>query len=347
MLYVTTRSNRDAFTPHRILTQNRAADGGLYVPFRDLQFTPDEIAELSKQSFSKCVSDVLNKLFRTNLTSWDIEFAAGRYPVRLRKLGQRVIVGECWHNLEADFLRIARSITALLRKEEQSEILCGEWTLVGIRIAILFGIFSELMRSCGVNQENPIDVSVVSGDFSGPMSVWYARKWGLPIGNIVCCCNENGNVWNFICHGQLRTDGVAKITATPDADVVVPTSLERLVYSSAGVDEVLRYVDCVRRGASYYVDDKLLHSLREGIYVTVNSDRRVFSTISGAYGTHKYLMSPYSALTYAGLQDYRSRTGENRMALIISEKSPACDAHTVAAAMGLSIDKLHDLLDCV
>ena len=95
-------------------------------------------------------------------------------------------------------------------------------------------------------------------------------------------------------------------------------------------------MDSVRQGATYYADDAFLHRMRQGIYVTVSSDRRVLATIPSAYGTHGYLLSPASALVYAGLQDYRARTGEMRTALLLTEKSPVCDQQIVSQALGIS-----------
>ena len=89
---------------------------------------------------------------------------------------------------------------------------------------------------------------MVSGDFSAPISAVYARQWGAPIGEILCCCNENNEIWNLLSHGQLRTDGVSIPTILPSADVVVPSELERLVYEAGGCEEVERYLDACRRG---------------------------------------------------------------------------------------------------
>lgn len=339
MLYVTTRNNRDAFTAQRTLRENRGPDGGMFVPFRAPVFTPEEIEALAEKSFNRCVSDVLNILFKTRLTSWDVDLCIGKHSVRLEKLGHRVIVGECWHNLDSRFSRMAVNLAAQLRSDKQMEPIPCDWVMIGVRIAVLFGIFGELMRQGIAGQEKKVDVSVVSGDFSAPMSAWYARQWGLPIGNIICCCNENGNIWDFICHGQLRTDGVAVKTALPDADVLVPAGLERLIHACGGTEEVERYLEKVRSGGNYYVDDKLLHTLRQGIYVTVSSQRRILSTIPNLYASNSYLLSPYGALTYSGLQDYRSRTGESRCALLLTEKSPACDPATVAMTMGITEDE--------
>jgi len=340
VLYVTTRNNRDAFTARRALCENRGPDGGFYVPFREPLFSPGEIAALKEKSFNHCIADVLNVLFNTRLTAYDIDFSIGRYPIRMQMLGQRLVIGECWHNLESDFSRIVKNLTALLRSDNNAETEPGNWAEIGIRIAVLFGIFGELMRQGIPGEEGKVDISLVSGDFSGPISAWYARRWGLPIGNIVCCCNDNGNLWDFICHGQLRTGDIAIPTITPEADVVVPSGLERLIYSTAGTEEVEKFLASVRRGNTYYLDDLLLKRLRQGLYVTVTSGHRVLSTIPSIFSTSQYILSPYSALAYAGLQDYRARTGESRTALLLAEKSPSLDGETVSVALGISKDAL-------
>jgi len=345
VLYVTTRNNRDAYTAQRALRENRGPDGGLYVPFREPRFSAEEITALQEKSFNRAVADVLNVLFNGRLTAYDIDFAIGRYAVRLEMLGKRVIMGECWHNLEFDFSRIVKNLTKLLRADQDSEVLPGDWAEIAVRIAVLFGIFGELMRKGIVDREGVVDISVVSADFSAPISAWYAKRWGLPIGNIICCCNDNGNLWDFICHGQLKTSDVAVTTVTPEADVVVPSGLERLIHSCAGVGEVERYLEAVRQGKNYYLDDILLHRLRRGLYVTVTSTQRILSTIPSIYATHQYILSPYSALAYAGLQDYRSRTGESRTALVLAEKSPVRDVKTVSSALGITEEQLKQHLN--
>lgn len=340
MLYVTTRNNRDAYTAQRALRENRGPDGGLYVPFREPKFAPEQIDALAEKSFNQCVAELLNLLFNTRLTGWDVDFCAGRHSVRLVNMTHRLVVAECWHNVDSEFPRLVRNLTDQIRADRETDTKSGDWAEVGVRIAVLFGICGELMREGIAGREKPYDISVTAGDFSGPISAWYARRWGLPIGNIVCCCNDNSNLWDFICHGQLRTDGVAVKTTTPEGDRVVPSGLERLIYAYGGPAETERYVEVCRRGGTYYVSDALLRELRKGIYVTVTSTPRVSSTIPSVYRTHSYLLAPGSALAYAGLQDYRSRTGESRCAVLLSEQSPDRDAGTVAAALGISAEEL-------
>ena len=342
MLYVTTRNNRDAYTAHRAMAECRGPDGGLYVPFREPRFTPEEIRAFSEKTFNTAVAEILNRLAGTKLTGWDVDLAIGRYAVRMEKLGQRVMVAECFHNLEADFSGIVRILSDQLAASAQ--LAPGCWSEIAVRIAVLFGIFGELMRRELAGEDNPVDIAVVSGDFAAPISAWYARQWGLPIGNIVCACNDNGQLWDFICHGQFKSGELAVCTNTPEADVVVPVHMERLIYGCAGAAEVARYLEAVRRGSNYYVSDALLQKIRQGIYVTVSSQRRVKETVSRVYGSYGHILSPYTALSFAGLQDYRARTGESRRALVLAEKSPLRDVLTVSDALGITEETLKTYL---
>ena len=95
-----------------------------------------------------------------------------------------------------------------------------------------------------------------------------------------------------------------------------------------------------RKGETYYPDDVLLSRLRSGMYVSVVNTPRMMDIIPNAYTTHNYILSPYSALAYGGLLDYRAVTGESRRSLILAEKSPLVDRDTVANALSIDSDTL-------
>lgn len=337
MLYVTTRNNRDAFTAQRALRENRAPDSGFYLPMRTPRFSPEAIASLESKSFGQNVADVLNLLFNTTLTSWDIDFCIGRYPVRFTALQHRILMAETWHNPQWTYDRVVNNLVSHLCDEMTSP---GNWATIAVRIAVLFGIYGELKR-LGIETA---DISLVSGDFSGPISAWYARQWGLPVGNIICCCNENNSLWDLICHGQLRTDALSIPTAIPEADIVIPENLERLIYEAGGTLEVQRYLESCHLGRTYCPNDGVLSKLRSGMYVSVVSSSRLESTIPGVYRTNQYLMSPASALAYAGLLDYRAKTGETRHAIVLSDQSPRCHTESIADFMNMNHEQLQQLI---
>lgn len=290
-----------------------------------------------QKPFGQCVAQILNLLFNTKLTGWDVDFCIGRRPVRLESLQHRILVAECWHTPGYQFDRIQKAL---------SYRLCGEndtisgWLSIGIRTAVLFGIFSDLRRS-GITEA---DISCVSGDFLMPISAWYAKHWGLPIRNIVVCCNENHSVWDLLCHGQMRTDAISSATILPAADVTIPEHLERLIYECGGISETQQYLDACRRGKSYCPADGVLSKLRQGMFVSVVSSQRVAATIPSVYRTHGRLLSPGTALAYAGLMDHRAKGGSPGHAVIWSEESPVSDAKTVSRIMEIPENTLADLM---
>ena len=335
MLYASTRSNRDAYTAQRVLKEKRCPEGGLFVPFRLPASEAISVCALAEKSLNQIISDVLNYFFNTHISSWDVDLCLGRNSVRLEQLNQRIVSLECWHNLAWDFSGMVNRLMGLICSNPDCEADL-DWMEVAVRIAVLFGAFGELMRRDCISADQKVDISVAAGDFSAPMSAWYARYMGLPIGNIICSCNENGGLWDLIHHGYFRTDGVAVQTLTPSSDVIVPCGLERLIHACGGSREAMCYVDAVRRGGSYFPRDLIWKRIADGMFVSVVSGRRMEATIRSAYSTDRYLLSPYAALAYAGLQDYRSKTGETRFALVLSQRSPGLDSDVVSKALNLS-----------
>lgn len=343
MLYVTTRVSGDAYTANRALSENRGPEGGFFVPMRMPRYSEAELLAMADKSFAQNMAELLNRLFNTQLDSWAVEFGVGRYPVKLAALSPRVTVAEMWHNPEWRFSRLAAGTEKAIRQSD--EIVGADWVVLASRIAALFATFGQLLKNGTVKTDAPIDVVVPSGNFSAPMAVWYARAWGLPIANIVVCCNENSGVWSLLHRGELRTDAAAVKTGTPACDFTVPTDLERLIFSTLGAERTAEFVSVCRRGGTFYLSQTDQKTLRTGMYACVVSGRRMESAIPNLYKSDGYIADPYTALCYAGLADYRARAAENRPALILSDESPAYAAELVARCMGITPAALRARLD--
>lgn len=337
MLYATTRNNRETVTSYRAMTEDRADDGGFYVPFREPKFSEKEQMLLASMPLNQRIGEILNTLFQTKLSRWDIEFCIGRNSVKFVSLRHRIVMGEFWHNPDWDYQKTENTLAKLLI---QDVALPGSWLRIGIRIAFVSAVCLELHE----DGAEAVDISMVSGDLLWFVSAWYAREWGLPVGNLILCCNENKSLWELLCHGQLRTDAVAVSTELPEADVAIPAELERLIYACGNSEEVLRYLDCCRKGVSYYPESAVLTQLQKGNYVSVVSSSRIRDIVPGALGTHGYLLSPGSALAYGGLLDYRAKKGSLRPALVICERNPLCDTKKVSEILGIAEEDLQKYL---
>lgn len=340
MLYVTTRSKHDVYTAPITLHQDRGPDGGLFVPFRMPVFEKDEIMALASKSFGQTVAEILDLFFSAKLTGWDVDMAIGRYLMELRPINYRVLVAELWHNMDQSFDRCVRTLSEKIHPDGDIIGQHSDWSEIAIRIGVLFGIFGELLRSEQVSFERPVNVAVSSGSFAGPMAVWYARQMGLPINAIICGCNENGAPWELLHRGELDTGVVAIETSTPEGDYALPPDLERLICAACGQEEALHYCWSCTEGSTYVPEQEAHAAMRNGMFAAVVSKVRVETIIPSVYRTNQYVLDQYAALAYGALSDFRSRTGKSTTTLLLSEKSPLCQAEAVANTMRISVEEL-------
>lgn len=339
MLYVSTRNNRDAFTAAHAFRQDRTGDGGLFAPFRIPEFSKEQILTLGDKTFGQIASELLNLFYGSKLHGWDVDFAIGRNPVKTDSMSHKLLVAECWHNLDRDLMPMLQRLNDQAAQCEAGTYI-SDWAHVALRITILFGVFGELKRTALTDLQEKIDISLPSGNFDWIMAAWYAKKMGLPIGMIICSCNENGAPWDLLHQGQLHTDAAVKQTNTPFADYGVPFGAERLIHGVFGTQEACRFALQIEQGRLFTLDETQLPALREGMYSAVISDERVSANILSLYRTCDYIASPYTALSYSGLMDYRAKSGESRKTLLLGCHSPEHDAETVAAALGMTVGQL-------
>jgi len=336
VLYLTTRTDQDAYTAFRALTENRTPDGGFFVPMQFQIFDRFQISELSEKAFSQNVAEILNLFFGTQMDGWDLELGIGKYPVKLVGLNGKITVAKAWHNPVYRFERLVSGVEKAIRQSDRINKSPSDWLILAARIGVLFGIFGLLQKDDALSKHQKVDVAVPSGDLSSLMAAWHARHMGLPIGTIICCCNENTGLWNLFHKGELRTDALAVRTQTPDCDYTIPTDLERLIFAVFGCEEAERFCELCRVGGTYYLEPEQMERLREGIHVSVVSSKRMASTIPNLYKTTGFVADPYTALAYSGLTDYRAVTGASRPALIISEESPFFSLQFIAACMNIT-----------
>ena len=344
MLYVTTRSTQDAFTAYRTMNQDRGPDGGFFVPMRMPVPERSDLHSLSQQSFGKNVADILNLFFGTKLSAWDVDVAIGKNVSVLRPIGHRILIGELWNNADGTFDHVISGLANRIHPEGQQENSATEWMQLAIRIAVIFGVFGQLLKTQQVSSVKPVDVAVTSGSFAAPMALWYAREMGLPIGNIICGCNENGAPWDLLHRGAVNTDAIAIKTTTPEVDFALPAGLERLICAALGHDEAARYTWCCMEGRLYEPPEAKMEDLRRNIFAAVVSTMRVQNIISSVYRTNQYILDIYSALAYGALSDYRSSTGSFGTVLLLTEKSPLCNVSAVAESMHISTGELKHLM---
>ena len=185
MLYVTTRTNHDAFTVRHALEKSRGSDGGFYLPFRMPHYDAQQLDIFAEKTIGEGIAEILNCFFPAGLSAWDVDFAIGRNPIKLVTMSHKIMVAECWHNTDSDISRLIANLS-----DRVADSACGisgasSWTKIAIRIAVLFAVYGEILRQKLITRGQLFDIAVSADDFSILMSAYYARSMGLPVGAVL------------------------------------------------------------------------------------------------------------------------------------------------------------------
>ena len=97
---------------------------------------------------------------------------------------------------------------------------------------IVYYIYSyiELLRNNKITEGEKINFVVPTGNFGNILSCIYAKKMGLPIGDIICASNDNNILTEFFKTGIYDTNREFITTNSPSMDILISSNLERFLY---------------------------------------------------------------------------------------------------------------------
>ena len=323
MVYRTTKDEENVFV---------AQVEDTYIPFPMPTLSIKEISALGSVSFSETIAAILNKFYSLGLTGWDIDCTIGRKALKLEAMSHRMVIAELWHNLEASYDFIA---------SELHKKFCGsvtdvpaDWFKLSTHIAVLFGLYCELFNTAIIKLGDKVDISMTADDFSVPLAAIYARQMGLPIGTIIVTTENDSGLWDLVHLGELSAS-VANQN---------PEGYELLVHALLGADAADELRSAIQSNKAFLVDPELIDTFNQGLFCVVTGSDRSAQNINSTYRTNSYIFDPMTALSVGGLQDYRAKSGESRLSLVLSCISPLNCIPEISHATGISQDKLIALL---
>ncbi|MBR4016422.1 MAG: hypothetical protein IKK11_01240 [Oscillospiraceae bacterium] len=298
MLYVSTRNKIETHTSHRALFTDNAPDGGFFAPFHLPECSIDDFGG----SLEENIARILNVFFDTNLCSDDIKNAIGSDAIVVSNISQRLLFAEAFHNPAGNIRNIIENIHYLLTNQRTVP---DGWVYIAIKIALLFGLFVHFK-----SEQDGLDVALPADDYGDLSAVLYAKKMGLPMNRIICVCNHNNRLWDLVNRGEYSL--VEKM----------PNYLENLIYHIYGNEGVTYLLKHAQKKSAYMLNDEQVQALTNELFVAVVSNDRIDTVAANMFSSNQYRISPDAALAYAGLQDYRSKTGINKHTLIFAEQRP-------------------------
>ncbi len=318
MLYVTTKSEKITYTAPSVMENATAPDGGLFVPMKLPRYDGAALGEAMKLPFWDCVAEILNRFFPLRLRGCDLSTPELMEP-ELITMPYKIDLAQLWSKTKGNYRAYREAIlTRMGCRTSQPE----SWCVVAADIGMLFALYGKLCRLGILKLGEPINPVMASVQLSFASAVMYAGEMGLPVGETVLVCNENGLPWELLHRGEVRLDGEVTSTQLPLLDVAIPSNLERLIFCKLGEEGLLSYEKAKERRGIYALTPEEQDLLRGNFSVSVVGSGRGEVLLPRIYKNSHCLLSPYTALVYGGLMDHRSRQSEGLRALLLAEESP-------------------------
>lgn len=170
-----------------------------------------------------------------------------------------------------------------------------------------------------INDE-PIIISVPSGNLGNLTSGLFAKRMGLPIKKYVLSSNVNDVVPQYLKTGTYTSAASIK-TISNAMDVGNPSNFVRLL-------------------ALY---DNNVEKLRKDVSGFSFNDSQTINAIQDVYRKYHYVMDPHGAVGYLGLQSYLRQTNEKVNGIFIETAHPAKFLDNVEEAIGTKVEMPENL----
>lgn len=162
-----------------------------------------------------------------------------------------------------------------------------------------------------LENKNPIDIVVPSGNFGNITAALFVKKMGFPIGKLIAATNANDVVPNYFSTG-VYTPSSSVRTLSNAMDVGAPSNMERIL--------------------SLYGND--LAAIKNDFESLSVSDEQTKSTMQAIYKTHGYIADPHTAV---GIFVAQNRNSQQPI-IVMSTAHPAKFKDDVEQILDTTLD---------
>ena len=228
---------------------------------------------------------------------------------------------------------IARLKQAGMRFSSANSI---NWGRLVPQIVYYISAYCDMLAASKLQDGEPMNVVVPTGNFGNILAAYYAKRMGVPIAKLICASNRNRVLTDFFENGVYDCNRPFYTTTSPSMDILVSSNLERLLYHLGGEDstEIARLMNDLKTEKKYTVSAAMKAQMDELFAVGSADDERVAETIRVTYEESGYLCDTHTAVAVAVYEDYRRRTGDATPTVIASTANPHKFSPAILDAFG-------------
>ncbi|MBQ9360372.1 MAG: threonine synthase [Lachnospiraceae bacterium] len=210
--------------------------------------------------------------------------------------------------------------------------------------------YCNLLKNEKINDGDPINVCVPTGNFGNILAAYLAKKIGTPIDKLICASNMNNVLTDFFKTGTYDRNRDFHLTMSPSMDILISSNLERLIYFISGCDDKATAVfmsELVSKG-KYTITDEMKLNLDDFI-AGCATESETSSEIKRIYDDTGYVIDTHTAVA-SYVANKLNKTGRLSDAplVIASTASPYKFARSIVDAIkDISSDKDKDGLHMI
>lgn len=196
--------------------------------------------------------------------------------------------------------------------------------------------YASLLRQGVLQQGQPMNVVVPTGNFGNILAAYYAKEMGVPIGRLICASNQNNILTDFIRTGTYDRNRDFYTTLSPSMDILISSNLERLLYhlTDGNSTQVQEWMNSLAATGRYTVDDATRKKLQSLFYGGCADDTATKQAIARQFHKNGYLADPHTGVALEVYDAYVTETQDTRVSVIASTASPFKFSKGVLEAIG-------------
>ncbi len=208
------------------------------------------------------------------------------------------------------------------------------WGRLAPQIVYYVSAYCDLLNE-GADIENGFNVVVPTGNFGNILAAYYAKKMGVPIVKLICASNKNNVLTDFINKGVYDRNRSFFTTASPSMDILISSNLERMLFELSGEDDklVAAMQNDLAESGKFTVNDSIKERISELFFGGCCDDEATLKTIGKTFKEKGYLLDTHTAVALNVCEQYKEKTGDEKICVIASTASPYKFALDVLASV--------------
>lgn len=211
------------------------------------------------------------------------------------------------------------------------------WGRLAPQIVYYISAYCDLINNGDIGFGDPIDITVPTGNFGNIFAAYLAKCAGLPFSRLICASNRNNVLTDFLTTGVYDRNRAFYTTTSPSMDILISSNLERLLYTIAGPEKCVSYMNSLAQTGRYEVDSNVMDEIRKSFAADFCTEEQTAETIRYTFDTYSYLIDTHTACAlYASYRAEKENAALGREVKILtaSTASPYKFAADVLRALG-------------